>query len=182
MKRILLAWFLPMVVVSMGFADVTEPEWGMTQEEVKQIEEGDFEEGVRDGLPYLTYRDPGLTTTYEFDEAGRLYQVSYQITPNESERLGTYRRVRQTFIDEHGKANIEVLTSASSRVEWEKGDTSIRLSAQFSEPSFSVVYFSTPMSEGVSRFKLLRWCDELEKERIKKERLRKLEFISLPSE
>lgn len=180
MKRIILASFLLLAIVSIGFTDPQEPEWGATQEQVKQMEEGVFEEGIDDGLPYLTYRYPGSTVTYEFDQDGRLYRTSHRITPNESDRLSRYRQVRKTFIDEYGEPNIEVFTSASSRVEWETGHTSVRLSVQFSEPSFEIVYSNTPMSEGVSRFRLLRWCDELEKERMG--RLRNLELISLTSE
>jgi len=181
-KRILLTIFLSLVLVGPGFADIGETEWGMTKEQVKKIEKGEFEEGVHDGLPYLSYGDSESTKTFGFDQEGRLYQIEHRITPKQSDKLGSYRKVRKLLIGEYGEPNLEIVTGAKSRIEWARGGTTIRLSVRFSDPSFSVVYFNPPMHEEVSRLRLLLLLNELEKERLEKTRSKGLEIISITSE
>jgi hypothetical protein len=182
MKGALLAVVLLFLMTSPAFSDMLEITWGMTEEEVKKMEKGKLEAGVSDGLPYLTHKDSGSTITYEFDQEGSLYQVEHRVTTDKADKLSNYRDVRKTLLNKYGEPNLEIVTPTTNRVEWENGDTTVRLSFEFSESSFHVAYFNTVMYQNVTRFKLLRLVDELEEERSRKSRSLNLEMISLTSE
>jgi len=159
MKTMSFAIFLLLVLVSPGFAGIRGTEWGMVIEQVKKIEEGRFEEGVSDGLPYLSYEKEILnvesTITYEFDQRRTLYRIVYAMTPEGPETVSLYGKVEEILTSKYGKPRIELVGIASSRSVWEVGDTRIGLSYRFSSPSFYVVYSNPAMEEEVSRSKVL---------------------------
>jgi hypothetical protein len=177
---------LVLTLVSSGFAEISGIPWGITEEQVKKVETGKCDKGVYHGLRYLKYnkRFEGFESskTYWFDQEGRLYRMIYEIAPRGFYRLGTYRKLRKIMTAKYGGPNLEIVTEDTSRIEWEREDTTVRLSAHFSDPRFHVIYFSTPMYGSVSRSMLLLLCDELEEKRLEKSKSKGLELMSLSAE
>lgn len=159
MKTTSFAVFLGLVFISPGFAGIRGTEWGMAIEQVKKIEKGTFEEGLHDGLPYLSYEKEILkvesTITYEFDERRRLYRIVYAFIPEGPDTVSIHRKVEEILTSKYGKPKIEFVGIATCRIVWEVGDTKIELSYRFSSPSFYVVYSNPAMEEEVSRSKVL---------------------------
>jgi len=186
MKRILLTIILFLFLAAPGIGQDQRAEWGMTKDEVKQVESGQPDEGVYDGISYMNYEKKveGLraTKTYGFDQEGRLFQIEYTIVPARSDRAGSYTRVKDMLIREYGRPNLQIVSPATSRMEWQQGDMTIRFAIDSADARISVLYVNTPMYENLVRSRLLLMCNELEKERLERSRRKNVEMISIVSE
>ena len=186
MRGALLTILVSLVLGGVCIGDTDRIEWGMTKDQVRQLETGEAQEEVKDGLPYVSYaeRIVGLeaTMTYGFDLDGRLFQIEYRITPDQSDREGSHRKVQEMLIGEYGRPNIQIVGPTTRRMEWEREDTTIRLSFDSSGSSFFLLHFNRPMYENLLRLRLALSITALEKEREEQRMLRNQEIISIASE
>jgi hypothetical protein len=166
MKRTIHFVLLSFSLVSAGFADARGTEWGMSMEQVKRIEEAKHQETVCDGSPCLSYKKKienlDSTITYRFDQEERLYQIDYRFRSNTSEKDGTYGQVRKTLVSRYVQPKVQIVGGKMTIVEWERGDTKIRLSARFSASHVSVSHFHMAMQEDFKRFKVFGPPDDSE--------------------
>ena len=138
----------------------------MSMEQVRRIEEAKHQENECDGSPCLSYERKieslDSTITYRFDQEERLYRIDYTFRSNTSEKDGTYREVRKTLISRYGQPKIQIVGGEITIVEWERGNTKIRLSTSSSASLVDVSHFHMAMQENFKRIKAFGPPDDSE--------------------